>query len=143
MERSAAPLVEVIDAGPGAHQSKQALIVAVGGSIVQRGPGKANRAQFPLQNEPPDVGRTKCCSIIECCKPAKAVLSVKVCSRVEEEIETFQVPEWVKPFIILGISIFTIGHVLQPLQQILKLCIVLRNLAFTILLFSPASSCSM
>lgn len=50
MERSAAPLVQVIDAGPRAHQSKQALVVTVGGSIVQRGPAKANTAQFPSSN---------------------------------------------------------------------------------------------
>lgn len=40
MQRSAAPLVQVVDAGPRAHQSKQALVVAVGSSVVQRGPGK-------------------------------------------------------------------------------------------------------
>ena len=48
MERSAAPLVEVIDAGPRAHQSKQALVVTVGSSIVQRGPGKVNIVQFTV-----------------------------------------------------------------------------------------------
>lgn len=31
--------------------------------------------------------------MIKCYKPAKAVLSIKVCPRVEEKIETFQVSE--------------------------------------------------
>lgn len=46
MKRSAAPLVQVIDAGPRAHQSKQALVVTVGGRIMQRGPGNTNTAQL-------------------------------------------------------------------------------------------------
>lgn len=49
MERRAAPLVQVIHAGPRAHQSKQALVVTVGGSVVQRGPRKANTLELAVQ----------------------------------------------------------------------------------------------
>lgn len=49
MERSAAAFVQVVDAGPRTHQSKQTLVVTVGSSVVQRGPGKANMAQFSVQ----------------------------------------------------------------------------------------------
>lgn len=96
MERSAAPLVKVIDAGPGAHQSKQALVVTVGCSIVQRGPGKANTAQFPAHFLNQETRRAQSLDPnqqLKCYKPAKAVLPIKVCSRVEEKIETFQVSE--------------------------------------------------
>lgn len=44
VQRCAASLIQIVDTGPGAHQSKQALVVAIGSSIVQRGPGKGKHS---------------------------------------------------------------------------------------------------
>lgn len=57
MQRGAAPLVQVVDAGPGAHQSKQALVVAVGSSVMQRGPGKGKHSLHLAETSAKNEGR--------------------------------------------------------------------------------------
>lgn len=54
VERRAAPLIQVVDAGSRTHQSEQTLVVTVGGSIVQRSPGKTHKAQFIFDQEQKD-----------------------------------------------------------------------------------------
>lgn len=87
MEGRAAPFVQVVNTGPRTHQSKQALVVTVGSSVVQR---------RPKENEEKKVGfqftfDSGSISDFKNYKPAKAVLPVEVCPSVEKKIQAFQI----------------------------------------------------